>query len=62
MHISCIGRDQQAFFGKQDITIFRQDIGKVDFKIAGNGMRYTHGNGNFLVILFGKRDRYEMIA
>ena len=31
-------------------------------KIAGNGMRYTHGTGNFLIFLFGKQDRYEMIV
>ena len=38
------------------------DIGKVGFKIAGNGIRYTHGTGNVLIFLLGKREKYEMIA
>ena len=41
---------------------FRRDIGKVGLKILGNGMRYTHGTENFLTFLFGKREKYEMIA
>ena len=39
---------------------FRRDIRKVGFKIAGNGMRYIHGTGNFLMFLFGKREKYEI--
>ena len=31
---------------------FRQDIGKVGFEIVGNGMRYIHGNKNFLIFLY----------
>ena len=30
---------QQGFFGRRDMPLFRRDIGKVAFKIAGNGMR-----------------------
>ena len=32
------------------------------FKIAGNGIRYTHGNGNFLVFFLCKRQKCDMIA
>ena len=33
----------------------------MDFKVAGNGMRYTHGTGNALAFLFGKRDVYDTV-
>ena len=32
------------------------------FKIAGNGIRYTHGTGNDLIFLLGKREKYELIV
>ena len=41
---------------------FRQDMGKVGFKIVGNGMRYIHGMGNVLIFLFDKREKYKMMS
>ena len=52
----------RAFLGRDICHFMRRDIGKLDFKIAGNGIRYTHGTGNFLIFLLGKREKYEMIA
>ena len=37
-------------------------IKKVGFKIAGNGMRYIDGTENSFISLFGKREKYEIIA
>ena len=42
--------------------LFRQDVRKVGFIIAGNRMRYIFGTENFLILLFGKREKYEMIG
>ena len=52
----------RAFSGRGICHFFRRDIGKVCFKIAGYGMRCTHGTRNFLIFLFGKREKYEMIG
>ena len=51
-----------AFSRRGICHFFIWDIGKVGFKIAGNGIRYTHGNGNFLVFFLCKRQEYEIIA
>ena len=53
---------QQGFFGTRDLPLFKRYVVKVGLDIAENGMRYTHGTENFLVFLFGKRGKYEMIA
>ena len=45
----------RAFTRRRICHFFRQDIGKVGFKIAGNGMRYTHGTESFIIFLFIKR-------
>ena len=52
----------RAFSGLGMCHIFRRDIGKVGFSIAGHGMRYTHSTGNFSIFLFGKREKYKAIA
>ena len=52
----------RAFSGRRICLSFRRDIGKVAFKITGNGMRYTYGTGNFLIFRVGKREKYQMIA
>ena len=52
----------RAFSGRGICHFLRRDIGKLGFKIAGNGIRYTHGTGNVLIFLLGKREKYEMIA
>ena len=43
----------------QDLPLLRRGIGKVGFKIAGNGVKYIHGNENFLIFQFGKGAKYE---
>ena len=53
---------QQGILGTLDWPFFRRDIGKVAFKITGNGMRYTYGTGNFVIFRVGKREKYQMIA
>ena len=55
-------RASRAFSGRGIPYFFRRDIGKLDFKVAGNGIRYTHGTGNVLIFLPGKSEKYEMIA
>ena len=50
-----LGRGIRHFFG-------RDIVGKVGFRIAGNAMRYTHCTSNFVNLLFGKREKYEMMA
>ena len=52
----------RAFSGRGICHFLRRDFGKLDFKIAGNGIRFTHGTENFLIFLLGKREKYEMIA
>ena len=52
----------RAFSGRGIYHFLRRDIEKLDLKIAGNGIRYNHGNGNVLIFLLGKREKYEMIA
>ena len=52
----------RAFSGRWFRYFSGRDIGKVGFKIAGNGMRYTHGTRNVLNFLVGKQEKYEMIA
>ena len=53
--------DPAGLFPDTEYANFFQDIGKMDFKVAGNGMRYTHGTGNALAFLFGKRDVYDTV-
>ena len=50
------------FSGRGICHFLRRNIGKLGFEIAGNGIRYTHGTGNVLIFLLGKREKYEMIA
>ena len=52
----------RAFSGRGISHFFRRNIGNAGLRIAGNGMRYTHGTKNILMFLFGKREKYEMIA
>ena len=52
----------RAFSGRGICYFLRRDFGTLGFKIAGNGIRYTHGTGNVLIFLLGKREKYEMIA
>ena len=47
----------RAFSGRGICHFLRRDIGKLGFKIAGNWIRYTHGTGNFLIFLLGKREK-----
>ena len=46
----------RAFWGRGIRHFFVRDIGKVGCKIAGSGMRYTHGTGHLLNFQFGKRE------
>ena len=54
----------RPFSGRGFHHIFRRDMGKVDFEIAGNRMSYAHDTVNVLIFLFsiGKDERYEKIA
>ena len=52
----------RAFWGRGICHLFRQYIGNLGFRIAGNGMRYIQGIMNFLIFLLGYREKYEMIA
>ena len=38
---------QQGFFWTRNLPLFGRDIEKVGSTIDGNGIRYTHGTGNF---------------
>ena len=46
----------RALQGRYICHLFRRDIG---FIIAGNRIRYTHGTGNFLIFLLGKRENMK---
>ena len=52
----------RAFSGRGICHFSRRDIGNVGLKNTGNGMRYTHDTENFLIFLFGRREKYELIA
>ena len=52
----------RAFLGRGICNFFRRDIGDAGLKNIGNGMRYTHDTENFLIFLFGRREKYELIA
>ena len=52
----------RAFSGRGICHFLWRDKGKLGFKIAGNGIRYTHGTKNVLIFLLGKREKCEMIA
>ena len=52
----------RAFSGRVVCHFCSRFIGKVGFKIAGKGMMYIHGTENFLMFLFGKREKFEIIA
>ena len=60
--VELIMGSSRAFSGCGICHFLRRDIGKYGFKIAGKGIRYTHGTGNVLIFLLGKREKYEMIA
>ena len=47
----------RAFSGRGICHFLRRDIGKLGFKIAEYGIRYTHGTGNVLIFLLGKREK-----
>ena len=47
------------FSGRGICHFLRRDIGKLGFEITGNVIRYTHGTGNVLIFLLGKREKYE---
>ena len=51
----------KLFLGR-GIYNFLRNIGKVGFEIAENGMSNAHGTRDALIFLFGKRERYEIIA
>ena len=51
-----------ALSGRGICHFLKRDNGNLGFKIAGNGIRYTHGTGNVLIFLLGKREKYELIA
>ena len=46
-----------SFLERNICHLSRLDIGEGDFKIVGNGMRYTHGTGNVLIFLFDRIDK-----
>ena len=46
------------FLGGGICDFYIRDMGKVDFKIAGNRMRYTHGTANVFIFIFDKGERY----
>ena len=50
------------FLGRGICHFFRRDIGTFGSEIAGNGIEYTHGTGNVLFFLLGKREKYEMTS
>ena len=52
----------RAFSGRGLCHFYRGDIGMVEFKIAENGIKCTHGTGNAFDFLFNKREVYDMIA
>ena len=52
----------RAFSGRGICHFLRRDIGKLGFKIAGNGIRYSHSTGNVLVFLLGKREKYDFVT
>ena len=47
----------RAFSGSGICHFFRRDIGKLDFRIVGKGIKYTHDTGNILIFLHGTRER-----
>ena len=52
----------RAFSGRWICQFSRRDIANVGLKNTGNGMRYIHDTENFLIFLFGRREKYELIA
>ena len=51
----------RPYLGHGICHFYRRVIGKVDSRISGNGMRYTHRRaGNAFTFLFDKRERYDL--
>ena len=51
MYYFCFDRGLAGLFRDTGLTtfIYRRDLGRLELKIAGDGMRYTHGTGNVFI-------------